>query len=243
MSLLGHVARWRSIGAVVALLIAAQAWAQNNAPRGLVYTCVDAGGKRLTSDRWIPQCTGRDQRVLNADGSLNHVESPALTADEKADAEAREREAATDRVARQDAARRDRTLMLRYPNEAAHNAAREKALDDVRNATKLSQTRINALLAERKPLLDETEFYVGKPTPAKLRSQLDANEASLTAQRSLTQNQQGEVVRINTLYDDELARLKRLWAGAVPGSIGPAGLAATPSAKTSPRSQGPSKSR
>ncbi len=52
-------------------------------------------------------------------------------------------------------------------------------------------------------------------------SQLDANEASLDAQRSLIQNQQAEVVRINGLYDAELARLKKLWAGAPAGSLGP----------------------
>ena len=44
---------------------------------------------------------------------------------------------------------------------------------------------------------------------------------SLEAQRSLVQNQQTEVVRINALYDAELARLKKLWAGAMPGTARP----------------------
>ncbi len=221
---------WWTVGAsAAALLVSSHVWAQTAAPqRGLVYTCVDASGKRLSSDRLILQCADRDQRVLNADGSLNHIESPALTADERADAEAREREASAERVARLDAMRRDRNLMHRFPNEAAHQAAREKALDDIRSAIKLSETRINALLVERKPLLDEAEFYVGKTMPPKLRNAVEANEASLSAQRSLMQNQPGEVVRINALYDSELARLKRLWAGAQPGSMGPAASATTP---------------
>ena len=58
--------------------------------------------------------------------------------------------------------------------------------------------------------------------PHKLKLALDANDASLEAQRSLVQNQQTEVVRINALYDTELARLKKLWAGAMPGTVGPA---------------------
>ena len=56
--------------------------------------------------------------------------------------------------------------------------------------------------------------------PAKLKTQLDANDASIEAQRMLAQNQKGEGVRINTLYDLELERLKRLWGGAQPGSLG-----------------------
>ena len=36
-----------------------------------IYSCIDAHGKRITSDRPIPECAAREQRVLNADGSVN----------------------------------------------------------------------------------------------------------------------------------------------------------------------------
>jgi hypothetical protein len=75
------------------------------------------------------------------------------------------------------------------------------------------------LAAERKPLLQEAEFYKGKQLPAKLKQQLDANDAAVDAQRSAIQNQQAELERINRLYDAELARLRRLWAGAPPGTV------------------------
>ncbi|NUZ04437.1 hypothetical protein [Piscinibacter koreensis] len=185
-----------------------------------IYSCVDASGKKLTSDRPIAECQARDQRVLNPDGSVKRILPPTLTAEERADQEERERQEATARAARNDAIRRDRNLVQRYPNEAAHNKAREKALDDVRNSVRLSEQRVSLLTAERKPLLDEAEFYVGKPLPGKLKSALDANDAALAAQRALVQNQQQEVVRINAIYDAELARLKKLWAGAPAGSVG-----------------------
>lgn len=188
--------------------------------RPLIYTCV-MNGKKLTSDRPIPECSGVDQRVLNSDGSINRVVAPTPTDDERAAIEARDREANAERVQRNDAVRRDRNLTARFPTEPAHQKAREKALDDVRNAVRNSEARIALLLAERKPLLDEAEFYVGKPLPAKVKLGLDANDATLAAQRALVGNQQAEVVRISALYDAELARLKRLWAGAQPGSLGP----------------------
>jgi hypothetical protein len=93
-------------------------------------------------------------------------------------------------------------------------------VDDVRNSVAQSEKRLAALAAERNPLVDEAEFYVGKQMPLKLKHQLDANEAAAEAQRVLIQNQQSEIVRINSLYDAELAHLRKLWAGAPAGSLG-----------------------
>ena len=204
---------------LAAATLGATAWAQT--PRAPIYSCIDANGKKLTSDRPIPECLNRDQRVLNADGSPNRIVPPTPTADERAALEQRERDAAAERATKNDAVRRDRNLLNRFPDEAAHAKARAKALDDIGNSVRISEARINLLKAERKPLLDEAEFYVGKQLPAKLKSALDANDAALDAQRALVQNQQVEVVRINGLYDAELARLKKLWAGTPAGSLGP----------------------
>ena len=204
-----------------ALGTSAQAMAQVMSPTvPQIYSCTDANGKRLTSDRTIPECAAREQKVLNSDGSVKRVVPPTLTSDERSEAEAREQEATAERVARQDAARRDRNLVARFPNEGAHRKAREVALDDVRNSVRISEARVKLLTAERKPLLDESEFYVGKPLPPKVKAALDANDASLAAQRTLIQNQEVEVSRINALYDVELGRLKRLWSGAPAGSLG-----------------------
>lgn len=184
-----------------------------------IYTCIDDQGRRLTSDRPIPACTHKEQRVLNRDGSLKTVKPPTLTMEERAEQEARDRKAAEARAAQADAVRRDRNLMARFPDQAAHDKARMAALDTVKLAIRASSLRLEALGLDRKPLLDEAEFYAGKPLPVALKSQLDANDASFAAQRSAMQTQEAELVRINKLYDAELAHLKRLWAGAAPGSL------------------------
>ena len=190
---------------------------------GTIFTCVTADGRKLTSDRLIAECNDREQRILNPDGSLRAVVPPAMSPDERAAHEARQRKLAAERAAQQDAVRRDRNLMMRYRDEASHQQAREAALDDVKKSMQISERRIQELTVERKPLLDEAEFYKGKVMPAKLKQQLDANEAATEAQRVLIENQKAELVRVNKLYDQELARLKRLWAGAAPGSLdGPA---------------------
>ena len=198
-----------------------------------IYSCVDASGRRLTSDRPLPECAARDQRVLNPDGSVKKVLSPALTAEEAAQQDTRDRAAAVARSAQKDAVRRDRNLTQRYPSEEAHANARASALNDVRKAVESSERRMATLATERKPLISEAEFYVGKALPLKLKQALDANDATTDAQRTLIQNQQVETVRINALYDAELARLRRLWAGAPAGSMGAVSTAVSSAAAAS----------
>jgi hypothetical protein len=203
--------------AAAVLCLASQA---QRADRG-VYICEDAQGRRHTSDRLIPECMGREQRVLNRDGSVRMVIPPPMTADERAQAEAKERSKAAALEAQKEATRRDRNLLSRYPNQAVHDKAREAALDDMRGAMETSEQRLRELAAERKPLADEMEFYKGRALPAKLKQQIEANDAATQAQRELIANQQAELGRINANYDAEFARLKKLWAGAAPGSLGP----------------------
>lgn len=207
------------------LLPVVAAWAQ---PSPGIYACVDSNGRRLTADRPIAECRHKEQQILNRDGSVRGILPPTLTAEERAEKDARDRAAAEARAAAADAARRDRNLMARYPNEAAHQRAREASLDTVRLAIRATELRLRELELARKPLLGEAEFYVGKPLPPKLRAALDANDASAEAQRSATATQEAELGRINRMYDAELDRLRRLWAGAAPGSLGPLPSASAP---------------
>jgi hypothetical protein len=214
------------------LLAAAPAYA---AEPGGIYTCFDDKGRRLTADRPIAECSHKEQQLLNRDGSLRAVVPATLTAEERADKEARDRAAAEARAAQADALRRDRNLTARYPDEASHQRAREAALDTVRLAMKATEIRLRELQAERKPLREEAEFYQGKALPPKLRAALEANDASVDAQRGASASQEAELGRISKIYDAELERLRRLWAGAAAGSLGPMNLpppaAAKPPAK------------
>jgi hypothetical protein len=206
---------------LAALALPAAAEPARGASGGGIYTCIDDQGRRLTSDRPIAACSAKEQQILNRDGSVRGIHPPTLTADEKAALEARERKASAERMAQIEATRRDKNLLARYPNEAAHRKAREAALDTVRLAMKATEERLKELQAERKPLDNEAEFYKGKRLPPKLKAQIEANEAAVEAQKEATATQQAELERVNRLYDIELQRLQRLWAGAAPGSMGP----------------------
>lgn len=188
---------------------------------GGIYTCVDDKGRRITSDRPIPECLAREQQQLNRDGSLRRTVPPAQTAEERAEQEQRERRAAEARALQADAVRQDRTLLQRYKSPEDHQRARAAAQDVVRSAMSATEQRLAGLAHERKQYAQEAEFYRGRALPPKLQQSIEAVETAMAAQRAVAQNQRAELDRINRLYDVELERLKPLWAGAAPGSMGP----------------------
>lgn len=214
------MSRWTV--AVVATLCSVASWGQAGASRdGGIYVCTDDDGKVITRDRYIAECRHKEQRILNRDGSLRSRVAPTLTAEERARVEAEERERREREEVRKDSSKYDQYLLRRYPNEAAHQREREKGLDASRVAIQSAEARLRELAAERKKLNDEVEFYRGRLVPIALKQRIEGNEAQAEAQRNAIKNQQAEQTRIHRLYDTELGRLRKLWKGAMPGSLGP----------------------
>ena len=212
---LGALVLWAGVaGAGLAL-------AQPKATGPAIYSCVDDKGRRITSDRPIAECLSREQQQLNRDGSLQRTLPPTPTAVERAEQEQRERRTAEAMALQNDAMRQDRTLLQRYKAPEEHQRARVAALDAVRSAMSATDQRMAELTQERRGLVQEAEFYRGRALPTKLQQSLDAVDTAMTAQRAATRSQRAELDRINRLYDVELERLRQLWAGAAPGSMGP----------------------
>jgi hypothetical protein len=213
--------RWWAV--VLAAGSCCASWGQEAPSRdGAIYVCVDDQGRAITRDRYIAECRHKEQRVLNRDGSLRRVLPPTLTAEERAQLEAGERAAREAQAAQQDTVKYDRLLKTRYPNEAAHKRAREAALDASHGAIQSAEARLRELAIERKRLAEEAEFYRGRVVPTRLKQQIDGNDGQAEAQRTSIKNVQGEQERINRRFDVELERLRKLWKGAEPGSLGPA---------------------
>jgi hypothetical protein len=73
--------------------------------------------------------------------------------------------------------------------------------------------RIKELETDRVRLMRKREFFPPPfKEPASLTATIDANEAALAAQRAILLYQQAEAGRITAMLDDELGKLKVLWA-------------------------------
>jgi hypothetical protein len=201
----------------------APAWAEG------IYTCVDAKGRRLTSDRPIIDCIDREQRELTPGGTVRRKIGPSLTAEERAAEEERQRLAIEERNRQAEEKKRERALLVRYPDKAAHDKERKAAIALVDSAVESASQHTQDLIRERKRLDLELEFFKNDPAkvPAKLKRQIEENANSIEAQKRFVVMQEEEKRRINVRFDEELVKLRQLWAQrAAPVMAKPAASAA-----------------
>jgi hypothetical protein len=179
-----------------------------------IFTCVDAKGHRLTADRPIQECLDREQKELNASGTVKRRIGPTLTAEERAIEEEKAKVAAEERNRQLEEKKRERALLTRYPNKATHDAERVKALASVDDAIAAAKKGIGELMAQRKRQDVELEFYKRDPSkvPPILKRQIEETEQHLAAQQRFVDNQDSEKRRVNARFDEELVKLRQLWA-------------------------------
>ena len=178
-----------------------------------IYTCTDARGRSLTSDRPIPECTDREQKVLNPSGTVKARVSATLTAQERTALEAKEKAAQEERARLNEEKRRDRALLARYPNQAVHDKERAEALAQIGVVRQAAVHRVQELLRQRTLLNEEMKFYKKDPSkaPPAVRRQADELAQSLAIQDRFIVDQDAEIKRVNARFEEELLRLKRLW--------------------------------
>jgi len=203
----GSIERAIVLGGLLSAGLLAQAWGQG------IFTCVDAKGRRLTADRPIAECTDREQTELGPTGLVKRKIGPQLTAVERAAAEEKARKALEERNRLAEEKKRDRALLTRYPNRAAHDKERAASMAQADEIMAAANRRQIDLAAERKRLDAELEFFKNDPSkvPAKLKRQIEENANNVQAQKRFISGHEEGKRRISARYDEELAKLKQLW--------------------------------
>ncbi|MGH8833250.1 MAG: DUF4124 domain-containing protein [Polaromonas sp.] len=185
----------------------------NAAAQG-IYTCVDGKGRKITADRPIAECLDRTQQELTRSGLVKRQVGPSLTAQERAAQEEKDKLAAEARAREAEDKRRDRALLLRYPSRTVHDQERATALAQIDEVIKAASKRTVELAEQRKAIDSEYEFYVKDPAkaPPSLKRRLEENDHSVVVQKKFILDQEQEKKRVNLRFDEELVKLKQLWA-------------------------------
>ena len=219
----GRAARGLTLGLLTVVghgAIQTQAFAQAQLPTPEIYTCTDARGRKLTSDRPINDCLDREQKILNPSGTVKAHVGPALTAKERSDLEAKSKADQARQAALEDEKRRDRALLIRYPTQNVHEKERLEALEQINRVKQAAILQVTELLAQKGKLMDETVFYAKDPSkvPFKLKRQIEEVNQTLAAQGRFMADKDAEAARVNARFDAEKERLAPLWRLAGPAS-------------------------
>lgn len=205
---------------MLAALCAEAVLAEPAPPSVGIYTCTDRNGRRITADRPIAECLDREQRELSPSGTVRRSIGPSLTEEERAAQDVQRRKEAEERARIQEERRRDRALLSRYPNQAAHDAERALALQQIDEVAVVARKRIVELQEQRKQLNSEMEFYAKDPAkaPALLKRRLVDNDEEVQQQQRVLAGQDDDKRRVHKRFDAELAQLRKLWAPQPPPS-------------------------
>ena len=204
-----------SVGSTFAVLLYGPVMAQG------IYTCVDAKGRKITSDRPIAECMDRAQKEITPTGTVKRVLVPPPDARERAALEEKEKQDAEDRIKAAEEKRHNRALLKRYPDRASHDRDRAAVLELVNDATKTATKRSDELAAQHKGIVTELEFYKNSPgkAPPALKRRLDETDSNMAAQKRLLAEQEAEKKRISRRFDGEVAKLKPQWDVATTSSV------------------------
>lgn len=183
-------------------------------PQSGIYTCVDSQGRRLTADRPIVACIDREQRELNPSGTVRRLVGPTLTERERAAAEDSARREAAEQARAQEQMRRERALLLRYPDQQAFDTDRRAALRQSDDSVAFARQRIAELERRQEELRKSASQFTSRAVAVPYGLQQDAadNVQALNFQQNIVAEQQRDRQRIIERYDAEQIRLRRLWA-------------------------------
>jgi len=184
------------------------------------YVCKDANGRTLTSDRPIPECADRVQRVLGKNGTTVRVIEPPPTAEQLKQRKAEEERLKAEKAAAEEKKRQDTALLTRYKSEQDIEVARKKTIETLQDQIK----REEGVLAQSEKRLKEAradaEFYKKqKNLPPMVQHKIDDAEQSMKTAKKNIADRQAELAQVNTKFDQTLKRYRELVAGQTPAVI------------------------
>jgi len=193
------------------LLAAAPATAQER-----MYKCVDARGKVYYTQVPPPECLGRDTQELNKSGTLIRKNPAALSPAQVQAREAERKKKIEEEERSKEERRKNLALLNTYSSEKDIDEARARALDEAQAAIEATERSIVGAQKRRQELESEKEFYVKKPMPLKLKTDISNTEIEIKNQTVLLDAKKKEISAINAKYDEDKRRYVELTSGKPP---------------------------
>jgi len=190
------------------LALAPSAWAG-------MYKWVDEKGITHYGDAIPPQYKDAGRQALNNKGVILRTTPPAVTAEQRADAE-REREARKVEEQRaQEQKRRDEALLLTYTSVEEIDRKRDRDLQYIELAISNAQATIRTLEQQLKEEQGRAEQLAKakRPIPERLQQDIAETEADKKAQETFIVNKREEVTAVRAKYDTYRSRFAELKGG------------------------------
>ncbi len=193
------------------LLLSSTLW--SNIAHAKIYTCVDASGRRITSDRPISACLDREQKQMTSSGVVKRVIEPSYTAAERKEKERLQRIAQAEAKKKRARAKALSALLQRYPNSERLEKARLTAAADIKTRIQDGSARLKEKQIELAALNEELAFYKKTPerTPRALRVKKNSIDTRIEKLQRYITTQRQELAELHKNFDTIRETLKPKW--------------------------------
>jgi hypothetical protein len=196
------------VAAAFALPLAAVAQAGGRS----IYCCDDANGRPVCGDVLPPVCYGRAYREISPQGTVRrHVAAP-LTREEISRRDAEELRRKDEEARRLKQRRLDEALLETYKSLEDIDVRQERALAEVERGIDGLRAREAELVAQRKEIEAEMEYYRDRDVPRALYNRMRDVEAELVSQRSVLEAKKREMNAIHARFASDRRRYAELIA-------------------------------
>ncbi|KAF3997184.1 hypothetical protein [Glaciimonas immobilis] len=182
---------------------------------GQIYSCKDAAGRTISSDRLMPKCADRATREFSNTGILKSEISAPLNAEQKRQLQVQEEKRHTANILLEEERQQGRALLARYRSENDIATSRQYYLTLSKDTIKRDQEWILDAERQLKEAQAETEFYKNKKLPSALKKRLNDAQTAINDARPDMIEHQNEIGGINTKFDAMLARYRVLRGNAL----------------------------
>ena len=180
-----------------------------------IIICKDASGRTITSDRPLPECADRAQRVMDRSGIVRKEIPAPLTPEQKKQKRADEERAKLQAAIEEKEKQNDLALLARYPNERDIESARIRSLEPIKDQHKREMVALAAAETELAKAQSEADRLKGKPSlPVQLQQRLHQDQQNVNASLAQLKQREIDIADANTRYDNVLKRFRELTKAA-----------------------------
>lgn len=177
-----------------------------------LYSCKDATGHLITSDRPIPECANRALKVLRNNG-LFYREIPAPQSEEdKRKAQIELEKQKNEALLEEARMKEERYLLAHYSSESDIELMRNRSLDVLKERIRLGKEQISMISQILAQLQVEQQNNAKKSNTesSALQHRASEMERSIKKTKAINDSYEVELVRINAQFDQTLKNYREI---------------------------------
>lgn len=171
-----------------------------------MFCCSDERGKQACGDILPQACIGRVYREINERGMTVKVIEAPLTAEQRAQRAAEEKQRKEREAIEKEQARLDAALLQTYGSAEDIEVMRKRAQADTQASIAAAEQKIAEARKRRLRFENEAEFYKKKELPPEVRKGLKDADFEIQAQENLIEAKNKELDTIKAKYDEDRRR-------------------------------------